>query len=281
MSHRPALGRGLDALIPDLKVVPGQTEEIEIDKIRPNPYQPRTSFDPERLKELVASIKEKGVVQPVILRVKGEGYELVAGERRLRAAREVGLAKIPAVIREIAESEMLEIALIENIQREELNSIEEAEAYQQLVSHFGFTQEDLAQKVGKDRSSVVNSLRLLKLPPQIQDLLRKGELSAGHARAILGLEGYSQQIEAAERVVRYGLSVRKTEVLINRLKRDSSKRSTPLTKRRDAAIQACEEELMEILGTKVRIEPGRKKGQIIVEYYSLEDLERIVEALKR
>lgn len=277
--HRSALGKGLDALIPDLKIEREGIREIEIERIRPNPYQPRTSFNPERLKELVASIKEKGVVQPVIVRPREEGYELVAGERRLRAAREAGLDRIPVVIKEVVESEMLEIALIENIQRQELNPVEEAEAYQQLVSRFGLTQEDLARKVGKDRSSVANSLRLLRLPGQVQDLMRKGDLSAGHARAILALESPIQQIESAERVVRYGLSVRETEALVNRIKRGVS-RKISIPSRKDAAIGACEERLMKALGTKVRIEPGRKKGEIIIEYYSQDDLERIVALLK-
>lgn len=278
--HRTALGKGLDALIPDLKVEGERPGEIEIEKIKPNPYQPRTRFDLERLNELVASIREKGVVQPVIVRLKHGEYELVAGERRFRAAKMAGLTKIPVVIREIAESEMLEIALIENIQREELNPIEEAEAYQQLVSRFALTQEGLAQKVGKDRSSVANSLRLLKLPPQIQDRLREGRLSAGHARAILGVEGSLQQIETAEKVIEHDLSVRETEVLINRM-RQGVLRETSLPRRRDPALEACEERLMEVLGTKVRIEQGREKGRVVIEYYSLEDLERIVGVLTR
>lgn len=286
--HRSALGKGLDALIPDLKVEEETVrdagkktiEEVEVERIEPNRYQPRTNFDPEKLKELAASIREKGVVQPVIVRPKDDRYELVAGERRLRAAKEAGLSKIPAIVKEFAESEMLEIALIENIQRQEINPIEEAEAYRQLTSRFGLTQEDMAKKVGKNRSSVSNSLRLLRLPPQIQDWLREGKLSAGHARAILGLESPIQQIETAGKVVKRSLSVREAEALINRTRTNVSRETSGL-KRRDPAVEACEEELMEILGTKVRIESGRKKGRIVVEYYSPEDLDRIVNKLLR
>jgi ParB family chromosome partitioning protein len=277
--QRPALGKGLEALIPELRRGEGRIEEIEVERIEPNRFQPRMAFEPHKMSELVASIKEKGIIQPIIVRRSGDGYELVAGARRLRAAQEAGLKRIPAIIKEIRENESLEVALIENIQRQDLNPIEEAEAYQKLISHFHLTHEEIATRVGKDRSSITNSLRLLQLPPQIQGWVREGRISSGHARALLGLESTLEQMDVGERIIEGELSVRQTESLIRRIKKDKKRGLRSVKK--DPSIERCEEELMGLLGTKVMIEPGRKRGRIIIEYYSLEDLERIVEALRR
>lgn len=271
--QRPVLGKGLEALIPELKK---GIEEIEIDKVRANRYQPRISFSPDKMEELVASIKEKGVVQPIIVRPSEGGYELVAGARRLKAATDAGLKRIPAIIRELKDEEMLEIAIIENIQREELNPIEEAKAYQELITRFGLTHLEIGTRVGKDRTSITNAIRLLQLPHEIQEWVKEGKISSGHAKALLGLDPMTQ-IKVAKEIIDKGLSVRKAEALIRLRKRKAGVRQL----KRDPLIKACEEELMGIFGTKVMIQHGRRKGRIIIEYYSLEDLERIIEGIRR
>ena len=270
------LGRGLEALIP-LKEE-GFEKEVLVKDISPNKYQPRESFRPEKLRELIASIREKGVVQPILVRAKGRGYELIAGERRLRAARELRLKKIPAVIRDVRDEEMLELSLIENIQREDLTPIEEAQAYRRLIKEFGLTQSSLAKRVGKERPSIANILRLLSLPREIQLDVSRGTISPGHARALLGL-GKAGQVEMNKKIKRRRLSVRETEELVSRRKRRKppAKRRTML--RRDVQIVALEEELMKTLGTRVRITQRQGKGKIEIEYYSPEDLERILELL--
>jgi ParB family chromosome partitioning protein len=271
-----ALGRGLEALIPLREE--GFEKEVPVKTISPNKYQPREQFNPEKLKELTASIKEKGIVQPILVRVKGRGYELIAGERRLRAARKLGLKKIPVVIKDVPDEEMLELSLIENIQREDLNPIEEARAYRRLIKEFGLTQSSLAKKVGKERPSIANTLRLLGLPGEIQLDVSRGTISSGHARALLGL-GKARQAEVNKRIKRRGLSVREAEELVSRLKRKRPPSTPKKRVRKDAQILALEEELMKTLGTKVRITQRRGKGKIEIEYYSPEDLERILELL--
>lgn len=270
---KTALGKGLNALIPE------KGEEVlylDIDRIMPGKQQPRRVFHEESLKELAASIKEKGVLQPVIVTRTGDGtFNLIAGERRWRASVLAGLKKMPALIKNVASRDSLEIALIENIQREDLNPIETAEAFQRLLRDFNLTQEDLSARVGKERATVANYLRLLKLPDEIKTMLYNGSLSIGHAKALLAVEGKVQQVEAARRIVRDGLSVRETERL-------SKKMTRPLKSvaKRDPQIASLEEKLIKQLGTKVRIiHKGKKGGKIEIEYYSLDELDRLLEIL--
>jgi ParB family chromosome partitioning protein len=269
---RKVLGRGIEALIPQVE---GEIEEIEISKIRRNPNQPRQQLDPEKIKELAASIEQRGVLQPIMVRRVGEEYELVVGERRFQAAKSLGWEKIPAILKRLSDDEVLQVSLIENLQREDLNPIEEAEAYSSLIKRFNFSQEDVAKQVGKDRTSITNALRLLRLPQEIKDLLVAGKLSAGHARALLGLTDEEKMLGVSKIIVKKNLSVRQTENMVKRLK--EPKRSVEL---KDPVVEVCEQELMNFLGTKVRIRHGKRRGKIEIEYYSLEDLERILEKIK-
>lgn len=273
------LGKGLSALIPEkrAKEARGETEvvQLEVAQLKPHRHQPRETFDPIRLEELKASIETKGLIQPVLVRATDGGYELICGERRVRAARELGMETIPAVVRQVNDSEALELSLIENLQREDLNPIEEATAYQRLIEEFGLGQDELAEILGRDRSSISNTLRLLKLPKPVQDRISQGEISPGHAMAILSLRSAAMQVKLCERIIAKGLSVRATEQLVKA--KTPSKRAA----RFDPEIIAFQEELQRILGTKVRIRPGRRGGRIEIEYYSDEDLERILEALKK
>lgn len=289
---RSVLGRGLSALIPkspakEVSVSPGEVQEdaggvgviasVDLDKVHPNPFQPRSDFDMESLEELSRSILEKGVIQPVtVRRVNGE-YQLISGERRLRAAQHAGLAKIPAYIIELHdEGELLELALIENIQRDELNAIEIAHAYRRLIDDRNLTQDDIAQKVGKDRATVSNFLRLLKLPDKIKDGLRRGLISMGHARALISVADERLQLRLYKRIVETGLSVRKIEEL--------TKGTVPSRKRSRhpsaPEFQSLEDKLRVALGTKVKIR-GKKggSGEIVVEYYSHDDLDRLLDLL--
>lgn len=283
MAARKALGRGLEALIPDL---PDDQEgrqsvlQVPIDRISANPYQPRQTFDQARLDELARSILEKGVIQPVTVRRKnGQGeYELIAGERRLRAARQTGYQTIPAIVMAVSSpEEMMELSLIENIQRDDLNPIHEARAYLRLQEECHLTQEEVATRVGKNRTTVANTLRLLKLPVEVQKCLLSDEITMGHARALLGLENRAEQAELCKQVVKKGLSVRKVEELVK--KRFEEKReSTPARKPHDLA--AAESIMQRILGTKVNINRRQHKGKIEIEFYSTDDLNRILELLK-
>ncbi len=271
---KAALGKGLKALIPDTG--PGH-EEIDIGLIEPNPEQPRKVFREEALEELAASIREKGILQPVILRKADSGrYFLIAGERRWRAARMAGLKRIPAIVKETSSQEALEIALIENIQRDDLNPLETAEAFNRLIEEYQYTQEDLAKRVGKDRATVANFLRILKLPPEVKGLLSEGRLSMGHAKALLSIPTKSGQIEAARVVIKKGLSVRETEALCKRLL-EGKRKQRPGQK--DPNILALEDKLKQSLGTKVQIRHKGKKGRIEIEYYSLDELDRLLERL--
>lgn len=276
---RQALGRGLEALIPTRKEEPG-IAEIPLVEIRPSPFQPRKRFDDNKLDELSSSIRAQGVLAPVIVRQVPGGYELVAGERRVRAAERAGLERIPAVIREISNAGMLEVALIENLQREDLNPIEEAEVYRRLTEEFGLTQEEVATRVGRDRASISNSLRLLKLPPKVQEDLIEGTLSAGHGRALLALEGRVLQLRARDAVIRRGLSVRATELLIKRLKAQPSAERRIL-RRQTPDLSRAEEQLRQALATKVRIVRSGRRGRIEIEFYSEEDLDRLVQKICR
>ncbi len=275
--QRRALGKGLKALIPVTDEKVGGAFEIAVEDVRPNRYQPRKIFDDVKLTELVNSIREKGVVQPIIVQKSDSGYELIAGERRWRAAQKAGLNKIPAIIKEVSSEESLELALIENIQRENLNPIEEARAYHRLSDEFYQTQEDIAKKVGKDRSSVANFLRLLKLPKEIQDGISNEELTMGHARALLSLDSAKEQISLKDRIVKRKMSVREVESYVNR-SREAKKES--IKKRVDIFKDRLEGELQRFFGTDVKILKGRNKGKIEIIFYTDEDLERIIDLIK-
>lgn len=278
--ERKALGRGLSALIPE------QSEEREgkilyvpISKVKANPFQPRERFDSKKLDDLISSIKEKGVLQPVMARDKNGEYELIAGERRLRAAHALGIEEIPVIVKNVSDADALELSLIENIQREELNPIEEAKAFKRLMDEFGFSQEEVAQAVGKDRATVANTLRLLALPKRAQDMVSDGEISMGHAKALLSLSGEHAILKFANSIITKGLSVRETENAVSRKKGVFAQAEVPTAK--DHKIMFFEEELQRTLGTKVAIKHGKKRGEIRVDYYSLDDLERIYNFIKR
>lgn len=277
--ERKVLGKGLKALIPDEAVIKTAqtTALLKLDEISPSKFQPREIIDPEKQRELMLSIKEKGVIQPVIVRPKGDGYELIAGERRLRAAKELGFLQLPAIIKDVKDDEALEISLIENIQRQDLNPIEEAHAYQRLIDEFSLTQEETSQKVGKDRASVANTLRLLKLPEKIKEEICLGRISMGHAKAILMLETKEAQLELCNKIVKRGLSVREAEYFVRRKLVGPSRRRL---KRRSPEIQAIEEELRKIFGTKVTLMHHQKRGKILIEYYSNEDLDRLLKLFR-
>jgi ParB family transcriptional regulator, chromosome partitioning protein len=270
---KTALGKGLDALIPDRG---DNIIQVDIDRIMPGKEQPRRVFNDDALKELAASIKEKGVLQPVILSRTGDGtFNIIAGERRWRASKLAGLKKIPSLIKNVASKDALEIALIENIQREDLNPIETAEAFNRLQRDFEMTQEQLADKVGKERATVANYLRLLRLPDEVKDLVYSGALSMGHARALLSLEGRLNQIEAARRVVKKGLSVRETELLVRKPVKPER-----VTVAKDPQIRSLEERLKKSLGSKVHlVQKNKKSGRIEIEYSSLEELDRLLDIL--
>ncbi|MBI4654458.1 MAG: ParB/RepB/Spo0J family partition protein [Nitrospirae bacterium] len=280
-----ALGKGLEALIPEkretlLTEKPQGASELNINTITPNEYQPRRVFRDTTLQELAQSIKEKGIIQPVIVKKWEDGsFRLIAGERRWRAAKIAGLTKIPAIIKDVSPQETIELALIENIQREDLNPIETAEAFQRLINDFNLTHETLSQKVGKDRATVTNYLRILKLPSEIKAWVAEGSLSIGHAKALLQIESTGAQINIARRIIQKGLSVREAEVLSK--KAGSPKSSLEKqSQRKDAQIASLEEKLMHSLGTKVRlIHKGKKGGKIEIEYYSLDELDRLLEIL--
>lgn len=265
------LGRGLGALLSPEATEAGHFQEIPLDAILTNPNQPRKSFESNSLHELAASMKQSGVLQPIVVRPYGAGYQLVVGERRWRAASLAGLKTIPAVIREVTDAECLELALIENLLREDLNPMEEAEAYQRLLAEFQWTQEELAQRVGKDRTSIANCLRLLKLPQIIQDDLRAGRLTMGHARALLSLTSSSEQLRLREQILAHSWSVRTTE---EGVQRSRIPRRAP---RRSAELAALEEMLREALATRVRIVGNERRGRIELVYASREELERLVE----
>lgn len=277
--ERKVLGKGLSALIPEKKELGASTQiiEIEISRIRQNRYQPRCDVNKETLQELVNSIKEKGVVQPVLVRpIKDGNFELIAGERRLRAVKELGFSKIPATVREVgSDIELLQLSLIENIQREDLNPIEEAQAYQRLSEEFGNTLDMIASAVGKDKGTISNTIRLLRLPKQVQDCIKQGLISQGHGRALLTLGDLRQQIELCERIIKKGLSVREVEIIVQR-----RERRLKAPQKKDSNIIELEEELQRILGTKVRITHFKKRGRIQIEYFSLEGLDRLLKLLR-
>ena len=284
MSEKRRLGKGLGALIPDAFDTDSDVEksEIALEKIRPNPYQPRENFDQEKLEELAQSIREHGVLQAIVVCPTGSDadYYLVAGERRCRAAKLAGLKSIPAIVRSYDNKAMLEIALIENLQREDLNPVEEATAYRQLMKDYSYTQEDLAQRLGKSRPAIANSVRLLSLPKKILDLIARGKLTAGQARPLLAITDQLKQEEFAQKIVEEGLTARDAEKLSDRTEK---KNRTSMENKRVAAEDPLTLELqLQIqrrLGTKVRIKPAKSGGTIEIHYYGEEDLERLIAKL--
>lgn len=285
MAKRGGLGTNLDALIPltinnhNQEEVVGAQDEIYIDLIDPNPRQPRTVFDPEALQELVASIKEIGILQPPVVRRNGSRYELIMGERRYRAARLAGLKTIPVIIRQTPNNELLREALIENIHRSQLNALEEGAAYSQLLNDFNCTQEELAAKLGRSRTVITNTIRLLNLPTSVQQKVAAGTISAGHARALLGLSDNVAIEKLANRIVAEGLSVRTVEEIIAILKPASSKKKSGTAKKQSPELKEIAENLGDVLDTRVRIEAGGGKGEIIVEYSGAEDLQRLIKLI--
>ena len=273
-SRRSALGRGLEALIPSTQPA---LDEVDVDLIVPNPQQPRTAFDAASLAELAQSIREHGLIQPLLVSRGGGGatYQLIAGERRLLAAREVGLKRVPVIVKEANPQALLELALVENLQRQDLGALEEAAAFRRLVNEFGLTQEAVASRVGRSRSAVANSLRLLTLPVEIQASLAGGEITAGHARALLAIDDTTEQRRIWRQVVETGLTVRDAEALAKR----GSRRKPTRTKRLTPELAALEERLQSALGTRVVLTKGRKGGRLTIHFYSDEELEALVERL--
>jgi ParB family chromosome partitioning protein len=298
------LGKGLDALFGDVEVSiepreeasaqPEATEKkstkktvkvddngiayININDIKPNANQPRKTFDEDKLEELAASIKEHGLIQPIVLRKAGDGYEIVAGERRWRAARKANLKDVPCIVRELTDEENMLLAIIENMQREDLNPIEEAEGLSQMIENYGLTQEEVSKSVGKSRPYITNVLRLLKLPEAVKDSVSQGKLSAGHARAVVSAGDEKKQIELAKRAIEEGLSVRQVEKLAK--EGNDKPKAKPRVKAKDADVTRVENDLKDALGTKVVLNQKGKKGKIEIEYYSREELERLIEMLK-
>jgi ParB family chromosome partitioning protein len=278
-ARKGGLGRGLDSLLPVERPQAGFSH-LPIESIEPNPQQPRTHFGEEALASLADSIREVGVLQPIVVRPVGDGYVLIAGERRCRAAKIAGLNEIPAIVQagEVDEIASLAEALIENVQREDLSPLEEAAGYQQLLEDFGLTHDTVAQRVGKSRSSITNTLRLLQLPAAIQGMLERGELAAGHARALLALEDRAYAVHIAERVVGEGWSVRQVEEAV-KTRRNDRTRAPRAPAVRPAAIIELEDRLGERLGTAVKIDHGKRGGKVAIRYSSLDDLERIYKLL--
>ena len=285
--NRKALGKGINALIPDFEMGvpesrengPAKNTELLIDEISPNRFQPRKYFEDNKLEELVASIRENGVLQPILVQKSDTGYELVVGERRWRASKKAGLKKIPAVIREVTDAQALELAIIENIHRQDLNPIEEADAYARLADEFALTQEMIAKRVGKSRTAVANTLRLLKLSRNIKEDLISGKISMGHARALLGLDNAGQMEALRKEIFKQDLTVRQTESRVSRLKQSVSKKPVSLVSKKNIFIKDLEKEFERRLGTKVDIKPAKKGGKLVVTYYSDDDLDRIKELI--
>ena len=289
---KKGLGKGLDALFANTEI---NTKEISVEKpaenvdngisyinindIKPNESQPRKTFDDEKIGELADSIQEHGLIQPIVLRKSGKGYEIVAGERRWRACRKAGLKEIPCIVKELTDEENMLLAIIENMQREDLNPVEEAEGLNQMIVTYGLTQAEVSKSVGKSRPYITNALRLLKLPEAIREMLSEGQLTTGHARAIAGISSKEKQLKIAEKVIKEGMSVRELEKLI---KEDGAPAKKPAKRRaeKNADVKRVEEDLKTVLGTKVNLAQSGKKGKIEIEYYSREELERLIELLK-
>lgn len=281
MSAKKGLGRGLDALIPSLNIQDDdKVVEIPLNKLRANPYQPRKTFDEKGISELAASIKEHGVITPIIVREVLKGYEIIAGERRWRASQLNKLATIPAVVRKFTDQQVMEIALIENLQREDLNAMEVALAYQSLIETFSLTQEELSVRVGKSRSHIANFLRLLQLPEEVKQYVSRGTLTMGHARAIVGLKDHDLMKEVAGETIKNEWSVRELEDYIQKLEQPEKKAKSGKPSKTDPFIRQLEEALRDQYRTKVSIKHNKNKGKIELLYYSREDLERLLELLQ-
>jgi ParB family chromosome partitioning protein len=287
LSKKRGLGKGLGALIPvDSNDVNGSLQEIRVEDVQPNPRQPRQALDQDKIQELALSIKEHGVVQPIVVRpIAGGRYEIIAGERRWRACRILGLKFIPAIIKDYGDLEASAVSLIENVQREDLNPLEEASAYRRLIDEFGLSQEEIARLVAKSRPFITNTLRLLSLPPEVQDMLSSGVITAGHARAILSLDDAAKQIAAAREVVAHGLNVRETEELVRRFINESSDVSAPVKEKSspaasDGELVSLEDMLGDVLGTKVRIRARRGgRGVIEIAFDNRDQLDELVNLL--
>jgi ParB family chromosome partitioning protein len=284
--QKKGLGRGLSALIPSAELKTESRAEqtppgIAVDRIAPSPFQPRRSFDEAKIEELASSIRNQGIIQPLVVRPKDDGFELIAGERRWRAAMKAGLSRVPVVIREASDHEALQLALVENLQREDLNAIEEANGYRRLQEEFHWSQEEMAERVGKSRPAIANSLRMLSLPAEVQQEVVAGNLPAGQARALLGLHTEALIISASREVIAKGLSTRETEKMV-RLLLIGRKRRRQVSLI-DPDLKSIVEELQRALGTRVRLIPKARtsKGKIEIEYYTLPDLERIIESITK
>ncbi|HNX80805.1 MAG TPA: ParB/RepB/Spo0J family partition protein [Candidatus Omnitrophota bacterium] len=280
--EKRALGKGLGALIPEKEPEHPQQSSttVSIDLVLPNPYQPRELFDEQGMQDLVQSIKEKGMIQPVVVRQRGDRYEIIAGERRYRAAKSLNLKELPIVIKEVSDQDSLEMALIENVQRQDLNAIEEARAYQYLIDTYGLTQERISEIIGKSRTSIANTLRLLKLPQEIQEDIRASRISFAHGRALLEIGEESFQRKLAQEIIAKGLSVRELENIIKAKRPRFARPRIGVFSTRDPFLSVMEEHLQQALGTKVRIIRKKKRGTITIEFYSQEDLDRIIHKVK-
>jgi len=276
-----ALGKGLSALIPERIIAEGKEaiSYVDVSLIKENSLQPRQNYDESKINDLKESIKEQGMLQPILVRKSDNGFEVVAGERRLRAARSLDMKEVPVIVKNVSNEEALVLALVENIQREELNAIEEAQAFKKLIDDFGLSQDKIAQSLGKDKSTVSNILRLLKLPLDIQAAIVSGVISMGHARALVGLDNSLKQKELFGKIVQKGLSVREIENLIQGIAAADGKKKRLSGKVVDHEVDVFESDLRQDLGTKVQVLSKRKRGKIVIEYYSLDDLERILELL--
>jgi ParB family chromosome partitioning protein len=283
VTKRKALGKGLSALLPVPEPEPGAAAaaaggaEVPIDRLEANPFQPRLALDPSRMAELAASIRESGIIQPILVRRVGERYQIIAGERRWRAAQQLGLRTVPVTLREVADERLLELALVENIQRQELTPLEEAQAFHRLQTEFRLTQEEVARRVGRERSTIANTLRLLRLPAELRELVGTGRLDAGHARALLALERAEDQVELGREAARKGLSVREVERQVARRRAPPARARS----RRDANTRAAEERLRAALGTRVEIRRQGKGGALRIQFTSEAELNRLFEMLVR
>jgi len=283
-NRKLALGRGLDALLPDIESMENISKEYftcDIGLIQPNRYQPRLRFSDNELEDMVRSIRQQGIIQPLLVRKDNNGYELIAGERRLRAAKKAGLKQVPVIVKTITDTDMLEMSIIENVQRSDLNPLEEAEAYYRLITEFGLTQDQAADRVGKSRSAVANFLRLRQLPELIKGSIMDGDLSMGHARALLGTATSAQQNSVFRAIIAKGLSVRETERLIKRLKVEKEKPKNSISSSEQRYLSDVADDLSGRFGTKVQINRRGQKGRVEIEFYSNDDLDRLLSLLKQ
>ena len=273
------LGKGISAFFPEESIdSDNRVEHIAVSKLIVNPFQPRKIFNEEALKELAESIKEHGIIQPIVVRKKEKKYEIIAGERRFRAAKLAGLKEVPAIVKEMTEQQMMEVAILENLQREDLTPIEEAEAYSSLIDNLNFTQDALAKRLGKSRPHIANHIRLLQLPEEVRQLMNEGVLSMGHGRALLGLKNKGRIAEVAQKVIAQSLNVRQLESLVHQVNEGVSHETKEKVKK-DVFVQATESQLREYFGTSVQVKKQKNKGKIEIEFYSEDDLERILDIL--